>query len=108
MRTPSLRRTAVLGALALALPLAATAASPASGAAPSSASAVGPPAAQLPTSWPAVPVAERLQPWLARQLATGAADPLRVMVSGETTAAATAAARGAGLQVHQIGLQASC
>jgi serine protease AprX len=52
---------------------------------------------QLPTSWPAVPVAERLQPWLAEQLATGTTAALPVMVSGETTAAAVAAVEAAGL-----------
>jgi serine protease AprX len=59
------------------------------------------PAVQLPTSWPAVPVAERLQPWLSRALATGTSDLLRVMVSGESTAAASAAVQAAGLTPQQ-------
>ena len=59
------------------------------------------PAAPSGTSWPAVPVAERLQPWLADQLATATTDAVRVMVSGQTTAAATAAATTAGLRVQQ-------
>jgi subtilisin family serine protease len=58
-------------------------------------------ASALPPSWPAVPVAERLQPWLAEHLATSGAEPLRVMVSGETSAAATTAATAAGLTIQQ-------
>lgn len=60
-----------------------------------------PAAAALPTSWPAVPVADRLQPWLAQELATTTADRLRVMVSGETIAAATGAAKASGMTVQQ-------
>lgn len=58
-------------------------------------------AAAPPPSWPPVPVAERLQPWLAGELARAGTAPLRVMVSGETTAAATAAAEASGLTVQQ-------
>jgi serine protease AprX len=58
-------------------------------------------ASALPSSWPAVPVAERVQPWLAEQLTTVGKGAIRVMVSGETTAAATAAATAAGLTVQQ-------
>lgn len=58
-------------------------------------------ASALPTSWASVPVAERLQPWLADQLASGVSGPMRVMVSGETTAAAVAAAKASGLTVQQ-------
>ncbi len=53
------------------------------------------------TSWPAVPVSERLQPWLARELGAGGARSIRVMVSGETFAAARRAAESAGLRVQQ-------
>lgn len=57
--------------------------------------------AQLPTSWPAVPVGDRLQPWLAQELAKGGSDQLRVMVSGETLEDAQAAVRISGLRVQQ-------
>jgi subtilisin family serine protease len=57
--------------------------------------------AALPTSWPAVPVAERLQPWLAAELAKGGTAPLRVMVSGTTIDAATEAATEAGMTIQQ-------
>jgi serine protease AprX len=95
-----LRRAAWLAAAALLVPGIAVSAAAAPGQAlpPAPAAAAG-----LPTSWPAVPdVADRLQPWLAGTLATAPADePLRVMVSGETTAAATAAAQAAGLTIQQ-------
>ncbi len=55
----------------------------------------------LPTSWPAVPVAERLQPWLAQELTRAGKGPLRVMVSGETTDAATAAVQDSGMRIQQ-------
>ena len=58
-------------------------------------------AASLPTSWPAVPVSERLQPWLAGELAKGGTEPLRVMVSGTTIDAATAAAEATGMTIQQ-------
>jgi subtilisin family serine protease len=57
--------------------------------------------APLPTWWPAVPVAERLQPWLAGELERAGDQPLRVMVSGQSTSAALAAVAQAGLQVQQ-------
>jgi subtilisin family serine protease len=99
------RSAAVLAAAAVALsPLAASAAAPSvdgavdtvDSAADSTAGGV------LPSSWPAVPVTERLHPWLADTLAgADPTAPLRVMVSGETTAAATAAAGAVGLTVQQ-------
>ena len=55
----------------------------------------------LPTSWPAVPVSERLQPWLASELAKGGTEPLRVMVSGTSIDAATEAAQAVGMTVQQ-------
>ena len=45
--------------------------------------------------------ADVLQPWLAEQLADGSTDPLRVMVSGTSTAAALDAAAAAGLTVQE-------
>lgn len=68
-------------------------------AAPSVSTAV--PVASIPTSWPAVPLAQRLQPWLADQLAAEPTERLRVSVSGETTTAAVKAAEAAGLTVQQ-------
>jgi serine protease AprX len=69
--------------------------------APETAAPVAAQAGQLPTSWPAVPVAERLQPWLAEELANGGADRLRVMVSGQTIEAATDAAQASGMTIQQ-------
>jgi serine protease AprX len=60
------------------------------------------PVAALPTSWPTVPLAERLQPWLAEHLTAAGTEPIRVIVSGETTAAARDAASAAGLTVQQV------
>jgi subtilisin family serine protease len=57
--------------------------------------------APLPTSWPAVPVDQRLQPWLAGELQRAGDQLLRVMVSGQSTPAALAAVAAAGLQVQQ-------
>ena len=76
------RRTTLLAAVALALaPL------------PALASASS-------TTRPAEP--PRLQPWLSDVLRTASADrPLRVMVSAESTSAASAAVRAAGLRVQQ-------
>ena len=59
------------------------------------------PATSIPSSWPAVPVAERLQPWLAQQLAAKPTERIRVSVSGETTEAAVAAVEAVGLTVQQ-------
>ena len=60
-------------------------------------------ASALPTSWDAVPVGERLQPWLAGELKTAdPAKPLRVMVAGETTGAAANATKAVGLTVQQV------
>ncbi len=58
-------------------------------------------ATSLPTSWPAVPVAERLQPWLAQELTKAGTGPLRVMVSGTTIGAATDAATAVGMTIQQ-------
>jgi serine protease AprX len=88
------RRAAWLGAAALLVPGVALTAS---------ASPHGQDVAQLQTVLPAVSdVSQRTQPWLAGELQrAGASETLRVMVSGETTAAAEAAARAAGLTVQQ-------
>jgi serine protease AprX len=90
------RRAAVLAALPLVLaPLPALAA-----ASPTAAVTTASNAAALTTSWAPVPVAERLQPALAEQLAAGGSDPLRVMVSGTSTQAAREAVAAVGLQAQ--------
>lgn len=101
-RRAGLRRAASLGAASLLLPVVAVTASASAGstAAPAALTASAAPV-QLPTSWPAVPVGERLQPWLAGELAKGGDAPLRVMVSGESTAVASAAVQAVGLTAQQ-------
>ena len=91
------RATALSVAALLSTPALAFATGPTTGpvAAPQAA------AAALPTSWPEVAVPDRLQPWLAEELRKGGTEPLRVMVSGVTIDAATAAAEATGMVVQQ-------
>ena len=100
-RSPAVRRArpivSVVAAVALlGAPLGLAAAAPAAGTAAESDAPV-----VLTGRWAPVAVADRLQPWLARALATSDGSRLRVMVSGETTDAAVAAVRTAGLEVQQ-------
>jgi len=99
------RRAAVLTAATLLLaPVPALAAGPLSGGAGSTTGATAGHATAADTlvsSWPAVPVDQRLQPYLAEQLAATSGDPLRVMVSGTSTRAALDAVAAAGLAVQQ-------